>query len=180
MKMLRICFLLLASLTGVWLLGCSSSGSSTAAPTPTPVPAPAAAAAPQPATTANTSALSTQGEYPGIEVAIQELKRTSSTLTLKLVMTNHSNQSFPTYYYFFETGAHSVDGIHLIDPIGKKKYFVVRDADGACVCSREVQAIAPGGQSVLWAKFPVPPDDVQKITIEIPHFPPFEDVAITR
>jgi hypothetical protein len=68
----------------------------------------------------------------------------------------------------------------LIDGTNKKKYFVMRDGDGACLCSRNVPAIATGSQAVLWAKFPVPPDDVQKITVEIPHFPPFEDVPLTR
>jgi hypothetical protein len=29
-------------------------------------------------------------------------------------------------------------------------------------------------------KYPPVPDDVQKITVQIPHFIPFEDVPITR
>lgn len=178
----RICSSLLVLFAGVSLISCSSSRNPATGSTPAPAsaPAPPPTSAPQPAATVSTNALATQGEYPGIEVAIQELKRTSSTLTLKLVMANHSNQSFATYYYFAETEGHSVDGIHLIDPVGKKKYFVVRDSDGACLCSREIQAVGPAGQSVLWAKFPAPPDDVQKMTVEIPHFPPLEDVPVSR
>lgn len=61
--------------------------------------------------------------------------------------------AFPTYYYFHETQAHSVDGIHLIESVGKKKYFVVRDSDGACVCSREIQAIAPGAHGLSAISF---------------------------
>ena len=168
--MLRISVLLVAWLIGVWLTGCNSTGSS-AAPTPAPAPAPAAAAAPQPASAVNTSAPATQGEYPGITLTIQELKRSSNVLTLKFVMANQSKQSF-------RLGA--VGGVHLIDGTNKKKYFVVRDSDGACLCSRGVPMIETGAQAALWAKFPLPPDDVQKITVEIPHFPPFEDVAIGR
>ena len=181
--MLRICSLLLASLAAVWLIGCSSAGSS-AAPTPAPAPASAATAAPQPASPVNASAPSTQGEYPGITLTIQELKRSSNVLTLKFVMANQSKQSFRLGGNFRETNGDSdfdsVGGVHLIDGTNKKKYFVVRDSDGACLCSRGVPMIDTGAQAALWAKFPLPPDDVQKITVEIPHFPPFEDVAIGR
>jgi hypothetical protein len=183
--MQAICCPLAAVLAGMWLIGCSATGTPGAASPPIPASSSAPAStssgtAPRPAPTASPSAPATQGEYPGITITIQELKRSSNALTLRFVMANNSNQSFAPYYYMHETQAHSVDGIHLIDPVGKKKYFVVRDSNGACVCSREIQALAPGAQSVLWAKFPAPPDDVQKITVEIPHFPPFEDVPVSR
>lgn len=173
--------------TGVLLLGVSLlvACSSTPAPAPQPTPQPTSAP-PQPAPAPTSSPApsgglaSTQGEFPGITVAVQELKRGSNTLTLKLVMANQSSQGFAAYYYFHEAEGGSVDGVHLIDPVGKKKYFVIRDTGGACLCSRQVQAIAPGAQSVLWAKFPAPPDDVQKMTVEIPHFPPLEDVPVSR
>ena len=174
MKTLHICSSVLALFAGVWLISCSSSRNPATAPAPPP------ASAPQPAANVSTNALATQGEYPGITVAVQELKSSSNALTLKFVMTNQSKQEFAAYYTLHEKEAHSVDGIHLIDPVGKKKYFVVRDSDGACLCSREIQGIAAGAQSVLWAKFPPPPDDVRKMTVEIPHFPPFEDVPVTR
>jgi hypothetical protein len=147
-------------------------------PTP-PGPAPAPAPAPQPAPSSN-ALPSTQGEFPGLTLTVQELKRSSSALTLKIVL--QSKDGFAFHYDFGEGGNEfgSIGGIHLIDAANKKKYFVVRDADGSCVCSRNIANIAAGSQSVLWAKFPAPPDDVQKITVEIPHFPPFEDVPITR
>ena len=93
-----------------------------------------------------------------------------------------SKDGFAFGYSFGEGGGDfgTISGIHLIDAANKKKYFVVRDTDKACVCSSNIANIAAGSQSVLWAKFPAPPDDVQKITVEIPHFPPFEDVPITR
>jgi len=56
----------------------------------------------------------------------------------------------------------------------------VRDTAGTCVCSRDIGNISAGSQLLLWAKFPAPPDDVQKITVVFPHFPPIEDVPITR
>lgn len=179
--MIHFCFLgvALAAISG---LGCNSA---TPAPAPAPAPVPAASAVPQPQpAAASSNALPTQGEYPGITVTIQELKRSSSALTLKFVMANQSKQDFGFGANFRETTGDSdwgsIGGVHLIDGTNKKKYFVMRDSDRACLCSRNIPNIAAGSQAVLWAKFPVPPDDVQKITVEIPHFPPFEDVAISR
>jgi hypothetical protein len=161
-------FLLLAAIAV--LGGCSKKEES-------PVPPP------QPAPTPSSNALpSTQGEFPGLTLTVQELKRSSNALTLKLALINQSKNDFAFSYSFGEGGGDfgTISGIHLIDAANKKKYFVMRDTDGACVCSRNIANTAVGSQSVLWAKFPAPPDDVQKITVEIPHFPPFEDVPISR
>ena len=73
-----------------------------------------------------------------------------------------------------------VGAVQLVDPVGKKKYFVARDAEGKCVCSRGIPDVAPHSRLSLWAKFPAPPDDVQKISIVIPHFQPLDDVTISR
>jgi hypothetical protein len=165
-------FLLLASIA---VLGGCSKKEAAAVPPSQPQPAPQSAPA------ASSSALpSTQGELPGLTLTIQELKRSSTALTLKFVLQSKGGMGFG---YDFGEGTQefsSVGGIHLIDAANKKKYFVVRDADGTCVCSHNIANIAAGSQSVLWAKFPAPPEDVQKITVEIPHFPPIEDVPITR
>lgn len=164
-------FLLLASIA---VLGGCSKKEEAAVPPPQPQPAP------QPAPTPSSNALpSTQGEFPGLTLTIQELKRSSNALTLKFVLQSKGGMAFG--YDFGEGGDFgTISGIHLIDAANKKKYFVMRDTDKACVCSQHIANIAAGSQSVLWAKFPAPPDDVQKITVEIPHFPPFEDVPISR
>jgi hypothetical protein len=169
-------FLLLASI--VALGGCSKKEEAAVAP---PQPQPAAQPAPQPAPAPSSNALpSTQGEIPGLTLTIQELKRSSSALTLKFVL--QSKGGFQIQNSFGEGGGGfgTISGIHLIDAANKKKYFVMLDTAGACVCSSDIAYIAAGSQSLLWAKFPAPPDDVQKITVEIPHFPPFEDVAISH
>ena len=48
------------------------------------------------------------------------------------------------------------------------------------MCSREVEDVHPGNKANLWAKFPAPPPDVTKVTIEIPHFQPMDDVPISQ
>ena len=73
----------------------------------------------------------------------------------------------------------SIGGVQLIDPVGKKKYFVARDSEKKCVCSTGIKDIAPGASANLWAKFAAPPLDVQKVSVVIPHFSPMDDVPIS-
>jgi hypothetical protein len=168
-------------------------------PTPTttsaPAPAPtttttAAATAPAPATapavTAPAGIASADGETSGVKAVIQELKRTSGgTVSLKFTITNGSDNRLNTGYEFADKDHEIIDhssvgGVQLIDEAGKKKYFVVRDTGGKCVCSQGVKDLKAGETVNLWARFPAPPDSVQKITVVIPHFQPMDDVPIGK
>jgi hypothetical protein len=125
------------------------------------------------------------GDKPGIRVEVLELKRTSgNTVNLKFAMINDSDKDLAFSYNYGEGGRtgdfNSVAGAHLIDAEGQKKYFVVRDTEGACLCSRGLSDIKPKTRANLWAKFPAPPDEVQKITVVIPHFTPMDDVPLNR
>ena len=156
-----------------------------------PQPAPVT---PVPATTTSAPApapagviASTDGEKPGTHIDITELKRTSGgTVNLKFTITNTSNEKLSMGASYL--GDHTVSGdyyrgvsgIHLIDPVNKKKYFVVTDNDKNCLCSKEAPDVDPGGKLNLWAKFPAPPPEVAKVTIEIPHFAPIDDVTISQ
>lgn len=148
-----------------------SNASATPPAATAPAPAPAAGGSPAPAALA-----STEGEMPGVTLAIQELKRTQNALTLKMVYINRTSKNVDMVWL---AGDRDLKGVHLLDMAGKKKYFVVTDSEGHCVCS-EVSGIDPQAQLPVWAKFPPVPDDVQKITVQVPHFPPLEDVPISR
>ncbi len=164
-------------LAAVWLFGgCSKQQSppaqaSAPASTPTPAPAPKWLA-------------TSEGEYPRLTAAIQELKRGPNTLMLKLVMINQSGNGRGDLDFDYEEGVitsrPSISGVHLIDEANNKKYFVVKDSEGDCICSRRIEGIQPWSQKALWAQFPAPPDEVQNITVEIPHFPPMQDVPISH
>jgi hypothetical protein len=129
---------------------------------------------------------SADGERAGTRVDITELKRSGdNTLTLKFVMLNDSDKAIGFGYDFGDKANEikdhsSIGGITLVDSAGKKKYFVVRDTENNCLCSRGVKDIPPGSRINLWAKFPAPPDDVQKISVVIPHFGPIDDAPISR
>jgi hypothetical protein len=142
------------------------------------------ATAATPAVSSSTEGIgSGDGEQTGTRVVITELKRGGSTLTLKFTIYNDSNAELDTGGKFSgsgyrENGGRSFSGIHLIDSVSKKKYFVAADSDGNCLCSEGVDDIRAKAQVSLWAKFPAPPDNIQKITVQIPHFIPVDDVPI--
>jgi hypothetical protein len=123
----------------------------------------------------------TDGETPGLSIQVQELKVVSGALMLEFTLKNGSDQAVDLYSTMSGSEGQSVDGIYLIDVPGKKKYFVVQDTDNHCLCSRDINRnVAPNGSEAFWAKFPAPPDSVQKIGIVVPHFIPMDDVPISR
>jgi hypothetical protein len=178
------------------LAACEMRSGSTATPTQSPAAAntPAGAAPTQAGLSASSSAApsssgpalaTADGEKPGVRIEAQELKRTSGdTLTLKFALINDSNESYHLYGCVLcdpEKNDHgTVSGVNLIEGVGKKKYFVVRDTEGACLCSRSLVSVDSKSRANLWAKFPAPPPDVSKITVAVPHFTPMEDVRISQ
>jgi hypothetical protein len=104
---------------------------------------------------------------------------------LKFTIINGSEKAMG-FGYDFGDSEHSikdfssVGGVSLVDAAGKKKYMVVRDSEKACICSRDVKDLPAGARVNLWAKFPPPPEDVKRISIMIPHFPPMDDAPISQ
>jgi hypothetical protein len=96
---------------------------------------------------------------------------------------NDADQSFTVGYGLgagSTTDFATVAGVHLIEPVGKKKYLVVRDTENKCDCSRGVKDVAAKSRANLWARFPAPPENVEKIAVVVPTFSPMDDVAISR
>jgi hypothetical protein len=156
-----------------------------ASPAPAPDVAPSTAAPPAPQTASAKPALATaDGEKQGSRVEIQELKRVSGgTVMIKLTLINDGDQKLSLGYDFGQQGMldlNNIGGVHLIDPVGKKKYLVVRDSKNNCDCSRNVSDVGAKSRVNLWARFPAPPDDVEKIGVIVPHFSPLDDVPISR
>lgn len=111
------------------------------------------------------------GETSGTRIEVTELSRTSGdTLTLKLRLVNDSGEAISPYELM---EASDLRNLHLIDAAGRKKYLVVADSKGTCVCSSDLTNTLDAGKSLnLWAKFPAPPAEVKEVSIVIPHFIP--------
>ena len=120
-------------------------------------------------------------------IDITELKRTSGgTVNLKLVLSNNGSEKLNLAgdwlgdTHVSRDSYRDISGVHLIDGANKKKYFVVTDSERSCVCSKNIEQVPAGEKVNLWAKFPAPPPEVTKVTIEIPHFQPIDDVPISQ
>ena len=126
----------------------------------------------------------TDGEASGLSLQVTEFKVSNGTVMMKFTIANGAEATFETYTLRDQNVAKSdnnaVSGIYLVDVANKKKYFVVVDTDGHCICSRDVSNIPPKGSANMWAKFPAPPDSVTKIGVVVPHFVPMDDVPLSR
>jgi hypothetical protein len=155
----------------------------TAAATPEVTTAPASTTASAPVATPTVVATA-DGETPGVKADVTELKRNSgNTVTLKFTLINGSDQQVHLSGGDYTSGDNkfsTISGVYLLDAANKKKYLVVRDADDHCVCSTDLKNLDPKASITLWAKFPAPPLDVQKVSISIPHFSPIDDVPISQ
>ena len=115
-----------------------------------------------------------------MKVEIRDLKRDDGgTVTLRFRLINDSDKQIGACD-MRESGGEScgpISGVHLLDAANKKKYLVVRDSAKKCVCST-IGTIRKGEKANVWAKFPAPPDNIQKVTVVVPHFEPIESVPI--
>ena len=127
--------------------------------------------------------LKAEGNEPGLNVVIQDLKRDeSNSVTLRFQLVNESGKAFHPGCKWREASnraCEEVGGVHLIDNANKKKYLVVRDSTGKCACAK-LGSLAKGAKANLWAKFAAPPENVEKITVVVPEFQPVDSVPIAR
>lgn len=163
----------------------SPAASATSTPAASTQATPAAAPAVAPVAPAPTGLGTQDHEISGVEVVLLEVKRTSGdSITVKWLYRNKTQQDKT----LSTSSASWVDPYrlsyeaYLIDPVNKKKYLVLKDAEGKPIAARHGSSISvPAGQLLnTWAKFPAPPADVTKISIYIPHVAPFEDIPISQ
>ncbi|WP_327431335.1 hypothetical protein [Streptomyces sp. NBC_01236] len=66
----------------------------------------------------------------------------------------------------------SMAGASLVDQTGKKKYLVLRDTEGRCLCTRFDGGIREGQTTQWFAQFPAPPSDTTKVDFQVGSMPP--------
>jgi hypothetical protein len=67
----------------------------------------------------------------------------------------------------------SMSGASLVDSKGKKKYLVLRDTRGRCLCTKFEGGGVDAGKSTDWfAQFPAPPEDTTKVDFQVGAMPP--------
>ncbi|WP_431782753.1 hypothetical protein [Streptomyces chumphonensis] len=66
----------------------------------------------------------------------------------------------------------SISGATLVDPAGKKRYLILRDTDGECLCSTGLTNIKSGESRPIYAQFPAPPAGVSDLEFHLPTMNP--------
>ncbi|MET8579662.1 hypothetical protein ABZX39_02075 [Streptomyces collinus] len=65
----------------------------------------------------------------------------------------------------------SLGGATLIDPQGKKRYYVLRDTDGRPLTTTGFSTLKPGENVAVFMQFPAPPANVSEMDFQLPTFP---------
>ncbi|MEW2394567.1 hypothetical protein [Streptomyces sp. NPDC046862] len=66
----------------------------------------------------------------------------------------------------------SIAGASLIDQSGKKKYLILRDTSGRCLCTQFTGGLDAGATTDWFAQFPAPPDGTNKVDFQVGSMPP--------
>ncbi|KUJ66080.1 hypothetical protein ACZ90_40205 [Streptomyces albus subsp. albus] len=97
-------------------------------------------------------------------------------VTVQGTVTNRGSTSYNAFTWRSkETELHSqssVSGASLVDEAGRKRYLILRDTDGECLCTSGLVGIKPGESRPMFAQFPAPPDKVTKVDFQLPTMPP--------
>lgn len=132
-----------------------------------------------------------QPSGPAVEQALAEVKSGDITLavtsavrdqggfaTVSGTVTNNGGQFWIAANWrgdereLSRNGA-SLAGASLIDSKGKKKYLVLRDTQGRCLCTKFDGGGVDAGKSAEWfAQFPAPPEDTTKVDFQVGAMPP--------
>ncbi|MET9659417.1 hypothetical protein [Streptomyces sp. NPDC006510] len=64
----------------------------------------------------------------------------------------------------------SVGGATLVDKVGKKRYYILRDTDGRCLCTTGMSAVQPGKSVPVFMQFPAPPSTTTEVDFNLPTF----------
>ncbi|MFE6894214.1 hypothetical protein [Streptomyces sp. NPDC057694] len=68
--------------------------------------------------------------------------------------------------------AASMAGASLVDQAGKKRYLVLRDTQGRCLCTKFQGGIDQGKTSDWFVQFPAPPEGTTSVQLQVPTMPP--------
>ncbi|MBD0745311.1 hypothetical protein BG418_27115 [Streptomyces sp. CBMA152] len=127
--------------------------------------------------TQNNEVLATVTGGDGIEIVVNSAKRdTGGFVTVEGVVANNSSQGFTAPGWqgseqeLRDNGA-SMAGASLVDKTGKKRYLILRDTDGRCLCTRFPTGLTAGQKIPFYAQFPAPPANVTDVDFQLPTMP---------
>jgi outer membrane protein OmpA-like peptidoglycan-associated protein len=134
---------------------------------------------------ANTKPIATaplDSQYGKARTELLSLDRgASNTVMARFRVVNEGTAPFNLLSAMSAPGdtSYSVAGTTLVDAANNKRYFPLVGADGKCLCTQTLSTKFQPNQPVeLFAIFPAPPQDVQRIGVSVRLTPVFSDVPI--
>ena len=116
-------------------------------------------------------------------VEVLEARRTlSNTLLVRLALTNRGTAPLRPEHDFSGNSnpadANRISALYVVDPNGRAKYAVLRDAQGQALCSSIVPEIQPGERRVVYAQLLLPPDTSSTVSVIFPKADPILNVPL--
>ncbi|MFH8254587.1 hypothetical protein [Streptomyces roseolus] len=115
----------------------------------------------------------------GLELAINSVERDAGGfLTVKGRLNNASDKAtiVPAQLSGDETEVvkhgNSLGGATLVDGLGKKRYYVLRDTDGRPLTTTNLDSLGPGKSTAVFMQFPAPPASTTEVSFQLPTFEP--------
>ncbi|WP_327353750.1 hypothetical protein [Streptomyces sp. NBC_01304] len=68
--------------------------------------------------------------------------------------------------------AASMAGANVVDKAGKKRYLILRDTEGRCLCTQFRGGFKSNEEQTFFAQFPAPPNSVAKVDFQVGDMPP--------
>jgi hypothetical protein len=120
------------------------------------------------------------GTAPGTSLTLLELRRTGpKVVTARLRIAYHGSRD---RVFVPRDGAvgpwWSAADMRLVDEVNGREHFVLRNADGECLCTGRFAPLADGRSSVISAKFPAPPPGVREGSLQTPGFASFDALPL--
>jgi hypothetical protein len=126
-----------------------------------------------------TEALAVLKGQSGLQLTINSAERDSGgflTITGQLKNTSDSPAVIPAQVSGNETEilkhGTSLGGATLMDSVGKKRYYVLRDTEGRPLATTDLSSLKAGAQITVFAQFPSPPSTTSEINFQLPTFSP--------
>ena len=113
----------------------------------------------------------------GVTLVIHQVKRDSGGfVTVQGEIKNEGNESRNTGGWagsellLVNKNPNSVAGAALVDKVGKKRYYILRDTDGRCLCTTGILPLQPGKSTPVFMQFPAPPESTSEVDFMLPTF----------
>ncbi|KMO99101.1 hypothetical protein [Streptomyces roseus] len=168
-----------AAVLALTLAGCGGSDDKPSGAQSSSAPKPAGGVSQQPSAGNQSSAppavIATAAGEDGVVLEVNEAKRDGGgflTVSGQLKNTSDKDFSHTTAWRGNEltSSGESVAGATLVDKAGKKRYYVLRDTEGRCLCTTGVNSIGAGKSMPFFVQFPAPPTNTAEVEFNLPTF----------